>query len=76
MVWAGDNYPQEYIDPREENGPADECSRPEGHEYERLTRHPDPPGYEGALSNAICMHCSDQAWIAIDDEDDEWDGDD
>lgn len=68
MVWAGDNDPQEYLDPREENGPSDECIRPEGHEYQMLTRHADPSTSAAVLANAICVHCSDQAWFPIEDE--------
>lgn len=46
------------------------CERPEGHEWQLLTRHPDPPGYEGVLPNAICAHCEDQAYIEITNDED------
>jgi hypothetical protein len=66
-MWNGTNDPQEYAAPREENGPSDECVRAEGHEYQLLTRHADPPEHRGELANAICCHCWDQAWFPVED---------
>ena len=46
-----------------------ECDRPEGHEWQLLTRHPDPPGQHGVLPNAICVHCSEQTWFDLEADD-------
>ena len=45
------------------------CVRSSGHEWQLLTRHPDPPWVRpGVLPNAICVHCSEQTWIDVQDE--------
>jgi hypothetical protein len=61
MVWNGANDPQEYLEDADEW----DCDA-YGHEYQILSRHADPPGYRGVLSNAICAHCSEHAWIDLD----------
>jgi hypothetical protein len=62
MVWAGANYPQEYLED-DDTWNCDEY----GHEYQLLTRHADPPG-RAVLSNAVCAHCSEHTWINLDDD--------
>lgn len=60
MAWAGANYPQEYL----EDDDTWDCDV-YGHEWEMLTHHPDPPNHRGTLSNAVCIHCSEQTWIDL-----------
>lgn len=50
---------------------SDECERSEGHEWQLLTRHPDPPTGDVRLANAICVHCSEQCHIDLGGTDDE-----
>ena len=45
--------------------PVVECDDPDGHRWQMLTRHPDPPHQRGVLPNAICVHCSEQAWFDL-----------
>lgn len=48
-----------------------DCTRPEGHEWQLLTRHADPPWVTpGALPNAICVHCSEQSYIDLPTDED------
>jgi hypothetical protein len=44
-----------------------ECVEPGGHLWQTLTRHPDPPGHEGVLPNAICVHCSEMTVLDLSD---------
>jgi hypothetical protein len=43
------------------------CIRPEGHEWQRLTRHTDPDTGDVRLANAICVHCSELAFIPVEE---------